>query len=123
VDLADIAGCPLVTYPERSNARRRLMRAFRAVGHAPRTVVSAIDEDVIKACVEEGLGVSIVASIAYDRAKDRRLGARDVSPLLEPSVTGVIVRRRAARRAEVLAFIEAFAPQWTRERVLQALQD
>jgi LysR family cys regulon transcriptional activator len=123
LSLEDIAAYPLVTYPERSNGRRRLMRAFGAVGHTPRTVVSAIDEDVIKACVEEGLGVSIVASIAYDRLKDRRLGARDVSPLLEPSVTGVIVRRSVARRPELLAFIGTFAPQWTRERILHELQD
>lgn len=119
--LQAIAEYPLITYAERSNGRRRLMRAFGALGYTPKIIVSAGDEDVVKACVEEGLGITILASIVYDPKRDTRLGARDVSSLLEPSVTGIIMRRSMARHEHITAFIEAFAPMWTKERIAAQL--
>ena len=87
--LEAIAEHPLITYAERSNGKRRLMRAFGAWGYTPKIIFSAGDEDVVKACVEEeGLGITILVSIVYDPKRDTGLGARDVSSLLEPSVTG-----------------------------------
>lgn len=120
--LEAIAGYPLVTHAERSNGRRRLMRAFGTLGYTPKVIVSAVDEDVIKACVEEGLGITILASIVYDPRRDTRLGARDVSSLLEPSVTSVIVRRSMIRHDYITAFIETFAPPWTKQRIGNELE-
>ena len=120
--LEAIAEYPLVTYAERSNVRRRLMRAFGALGYTPKIVVSAADEDVVKACVEEGLGITILASIVYDKKRDARLGARDVTSLLDPSVTGVIIRRSMARHEHISAFIEAFAPTWTKIKIAEQLE-
>lgn len=121
--LEAIAGYPLVTHAERSNGRRRLMRAFGTLGYTPKVIVSAIDEDVIKACVEEGLGITILASIVYDPRRDTRLGARDVSSLLEPSVTGIVVRRSMVRHDYITSFIEAFAPSWTKQRIANELKN
>lgn len=108
-----IAEYPLVTYDERSSGRRRLMRAFSVLGYTPRIAVSAADEDVIKACVETGLGIAIVASIVFDRKRDIRLGAVDVTPLLEPSTTSVVLRRNMVGHSHVADFIRAFAPAWS----------
>ena len=119
--LQAIAEYPLITYAERSNGRRRLTRAFGALGYTPKIIISAGDEDVIKACVEEGLGITILASIVYDPKRDTRLGVRDVSSLLEPSVTGIIMRRSMARHEHIAAFIEAFAPMWTKKRIAEQL--
>jgi len=119
--LQAIAEYPLITYAERSNGRRRLMRAFGALGYTPKIIVSAGDEDVVKACVEEGLGITILASIVYDPKRDTRLGARDVSSLLEPSVTGIIMRRSMARHEHIAAFVEAYAPMWNKGRIAAQL--
>jgi LysR family cys regulon transcriptional activator len=119
--LQAIAEYPLITYAERSNGRRRLTRAFGALGYTPKIIISAGDEDVIKACVEVGLGITILASIVYDPKRDTRLGVRDVSSLLEPSVTGIIMRRSMARHEHIAAFIEAFAPMWTKKRIAEQL--
>ena len=119
--LQAIAEYPLITYAERSNGRRRLTRAFEALGYTPKIIISAGDEDVIKACVEVGLGITILASIVYDPKRDTRLGVRDVSSLLEPSVTGIIMRRSMARHEHIAAFIEAFAPMWTKKRIAEQL--
>ena len=115
--LEAVAEYPLVSYDERSSGRRRMMKAFSVLGCTPRIAVSAADEDVIKACVEKGLGIAIVASIVYDKKRDTKLGAVDVTPLLEPSTTSVVLRRNMVGHAHVAAFIRAFAPAWTGERI------
>lgn len=121
--LREIAEHPLVGFDERSNGRRRLMRAFRGVGLIPKIGVTGADEDVIKGCVEEGLGVAILASIVYDPKRDPRLGAVDVTPLLEPSVTSIVVRRNVSALNHIALFIEAFAPNWTREALRRAADE
>lgn len=122
VTLESIADYPLVTHAERSSGRRRIMRAFGALGFTPKVIVSAVDEDVIKACVEEGLGITILASIVYDPKRDTKLRALDVTALLERSVTGVIVRKDMARHDHICAFIEAFAPMWTKEKIARKIK-
>lgn len=121
ITLESIANYPLITYAERSNGHRRLMRAFGALGFTPEVVVSAADEDVIKACVEQGLGITILASIVYDPKRDSKLRALDVTPLLESSVVGVIVRKSMAQHNHISTFIEAFAPQWTKDRIAREI--
>ncbi|OGA48332.1 MAG: hypothetical protein A3F74_05100 [Betaproteobacteria bacterium RIFCSPLOWO2_12_FULL_62_58] len=122
VTLESIAAYPLITHAERSTGRRRIMRAFGALGFTPKVTVTAVDEDVIKACVEEGLGITILASIVYDPERDTKLRALDVTPLLEPSVTGVVVRRDMARHDHICAFIEAFAPMWTKDKIAHEIK-
>jgi len=121
--LHDIAEYPLIGLDERSNGRRRLMRAFNASGVRPRFVVTAADEVVAKACVEEGLGVAIVPSIVHDPKRDAGLGAVDVTPLLEPSVTSIVVRRNVSGMNHIELFIQAFAPAWTRDEVRRAARE
>lgn len=119
--LENIAQYPLVTYGERSNGRRRLMQAFSALGFTPKITVSAVDEEIVKTCIEEGLGISILASIVYQPNRDTRLRARDVTSLLEPSMMNVVVRCSMAHHEYIADFIESFAPQWTRINIAAAL--
>jgi LysR family cys regulon transcriptional activator len=115
--LEAIADYPLITYDERSSGRRRLMKAFAALGYTPKIAVTAADEDVIKACVEKGLGIAIVASIVFDRKRDTKLGAADITPLLESSTTSVVLRRNAIGDSHVRDFITAFARDWSAEKI------
>ena len=112
---------PIVTYDAPSLGRSRLMQAFAAQGLTARVVLSAIDTDVIKAYVEEGLGIAIVAKLAFDPSRDRKLRAIDASRLFEPNTIHLGVRRNDYLRAYVLDFIEMFAPQLKRERVIARL--
>lgn len=99
------------------------MRAFGTLGYTPKVIVSAIDEDENKACVEEDLGITILASIVYVPRRGTRLDARDVSCLLEPSVTGIVVRRSMLRHDYITSFIEAFAYSWTKQRIANELNN
>jgi LysR family transcriptional regulator, cys regulon transcriptional activator len=81
-----------------------------------------MDADVIKTYVELGMGIGIVASIAFDAERDRTLRAIDARHLFEINLTRLALRRGAWQRGYVYAFIEAFAPTLTRSKVEQALQ-
>jgi len=84
-------------------------------------VLTAMDADVIKTYVELGLGVGIVASIAYDEERDRHLRAVDARHLFAVNMTRLAVRRGAWLRGFVYDFIETFAPPLKRRQVEQAL--
>lgn len=120
--LAALARYPIVTYDVGYTGRTHIDEAFARAGVKPSVVLTAMDADVIKTYVELGMGVGIVASIAFDESRDRNLQAADVGHLFEINVTRLAIRRGSYLRAYVYAFIEAFAAPLTRDVVQRALQ-
>jgi len=119
--LADLAAHPIITYDAGFTGRGHIDDAFAAAGLAPEIVLTAMDADVIKTYVELGLGVGIVASIAFDEERDRNLRALDARHLFAVNLTRLAVRRGTFLRGYVYAFIESFAPSLTRAVVDAAL--
>ncbi|MEO3713209.1 CysB family HTH-type transcriptional regulator [Roseateles flavus] len=115
--LQRLADYPIVTYETGYTGRSHIDQAFKAAGLAPHVVLAAMDADVIKTYVELGLGVGIVAAIAYDDERDRHLAAHDARHLFADNMTRLALRRDAYLRDYAYAFIETFAPPWTREAV------
>jgi LysR family cys regulon transcriptional activator len=113
---------PMVTYDEGYTGRSHIDEAFARAGIKPSIVLSAMDADVIKTYVELGMGVGIVASIAYDADRDRNLRAIDAGHLFEVNMTRLAFRKGAFLRGYAYAFIETFAPPLTREVVEQAVR-
>ena len=120
--LARLAAHPLITYDAGYTGRSHIDEAFGAEGLVPTLALTAMDADVIKTYVELGLGVGIVASIAYDPERDRGLRALDARHLFAVNMTRLAVRRGAWLRGYAYAFIEGFAPTLTREVVQRALE-
>ncbi|MFQ5661199.1 MAG: HTH-type transcriptional regulator CysB [Gammaproteobacteria bacterium] len=120
--LKRIAEHPIVTYVFGFTGRSHLDRAFDNAGLTPRVVFTAVDADVIKTYVKLGLGVGIVASMAYNPVLDNDLLAIDASHLFEPSTTKIGFRRGTFLRGYMFDFIELFAPHLTRQVVETALQ-
>ena len=75
--LEALAEYPLITYDEGFTGRGGSMQAFAAAGLAPDIVMSALDADVIKSYVELGLGVGIIASMAFEPERDTGLRLLD----------------------------------------------
>lgn len=115
--LEAIARYPLVTYDFAFTGRNRINEAFTGRGLKPNVVLTAIDSDVIKTYVALGLGVGIVARMAYDAATDKDLGMVDAAHLFASSTTRIGLRKNAWLRGYVYAFIELFAPQLSRHVV------
>jgi LysR family cys regulon transcriptional activator len=120
--LQDVAEWPLITYVFGFTGRSKLDEAFAQHGLQPRLALTAVDADVIKTYVRLGLGVGIVAKMAYDPKVDQDLVALDASHLFGPSVTKIGLRRDMFVRKFIYDFIELFAPHLTRAKVEQAMK-
>jgi LysR family cys regulon transcriptional activator len=120
--LEEIARHPIVTYDFAFAGRSQINKAFAARGLAPNVVLTALDTDVIKTYVALGLGIGIVASMAYDAATDTGLRAVDASHLFEWATTRIGLRRNDYLRGYTYAFIELFAPHLDRKAVAAALR-
>jgi LysR family cys regulon transcriptional activator len=120
--LSRLAEHPLITYDAGYTGRAHIDEAFARQGLTPTLALTAMDADVIKTYVELGLGVGIVASIAYDEERDRGLKALDARHLFAVNMTRLALRRGSYLRSYVFDFVETFAPSLTRSVVEQALQ-
>jgi LysR family cys regulon transcriptional activator len=120
--LEAVAAHPIITYDFAFTGDSPIRRAFEAKGITPNVVLTAIDADVIKAYVELGLGVGILAKMAFDPARDFGLRLIDASHLFAPSTTRIGIRRNAWLRGYVYEFIEMFAPQLTRAVVEKTMR-
>jgi LysR family cys regulon transcriptional activator len=121
ITLGDVAEWPIITYDSAFAGRSRINRAFRAKGLNPNVVLTAIDADVIKTYVALGMGIGIIASIAFDADKDQELRALDASHLFEPNTTRIGLLRNYYPRGFIYDFIEMFAPHLDRASVDEAM--
>lgn len=119
VTLADIAEHPIVTYHEGFTGRANIDRRFADAGLTPDIVLSAIDADVIKTYVDIGLGIGIIASVAYDPDRDNRLVRLDTPDLFVPNTTLLGIRRGVYLRSYAYAFIQKLVPGLTEQKILQ----
>lgn len=121
--LEDVAQYPIVTYVFGFTGRSKLDAAFQAHGLTPHVVFTATDADVIKTYVRLGIGVGIIASMAFEPEKDGAdLVALDASHLFENSTTSIGFRKGTFLRGFMYDFMKEFAPHLTRERVEAAMQ-
>jgi LysR family transcriptional regulator, cys regulon transcriptional activator len=120
--LGDIAAYPLVSYDISMTGRGAVNQAFAAEGLAPTFVLSAMDSDVLKTYVELGIGIGLLAEMAYDPKQDSRLGAISVRHLFAESITKIALKRNAVLRAYTYELIELLAPALTPKVVDTALR-
>jgi LysR family transcriptional regulator, cys regulon transcriptional activator len=119
--LEALAKHPIVTYDFSFTGRSAINAAFAARGLEPNIVLTALDSDVIKTYVELGMGVGIVAQMAFDAAKDSGFELLDASHLFATSMTRLALRKGVFLRGYVYEFIALFAGQYTRAAVDAAL--
>jgi len=121
LSLAALAKQPLVTYTFGFTGRSHLDEAFNAESLTPNVVLTAVDADVIKTYVRLGLGVGVVANMAYDPVDDDDLVRLDASHLFAASTTHIGFRHNLFLRGYMRQFIEIFAPHLTSKRIDQAI--
>ena len=118
--LEDVASYPIVTYVFGFTGRSKLDDAFFDHGLSPKVVFTAADADVIKTYVRLGLGIGIVAKMAFDEKTDTDLVALDASHLFSSSITKIGFRRGTFLRSYMYDFIKMFAPHLSKDLVEQA---
>lgn len=120
VTLDAVAAHPIITYDEGLTGRARIDHAFQEHGLVPEVAMMALDADVIKAYVELGMGVGIIAAMAFDPVRDAALRLLSTPGLFETNTSSIAVRRGRFLRGYVYRFIEMCAPDITESRVRAA---
>jgi LysR family cys regulon transcriptional activator len=115
--LEDIAAYPLITYDTAFAGRNKIDHAFALRSLKPEILLEAIDADVIKTYVELGMGVGIIAGMAFDAERDRNLRALPAGHLFGSNVSRVAMKNGAYLRGYVYTFIELLTPTLNRKLI------
>lgn len=108
--LKKLAEYPIVAYSTPFSGRWIVEEAFASAGLRPLIVCSAIDADVSKTYVELGMGIAVLARIAFDPARDRNLVALDAGHLFRPSILNLVFRKHGYLSRHAHEFVSLFAP-------------
>lgn len=119
--LKDIASYPIITYQIGYTGRAHIDAAFKAASVEPDIVLTAMDADVIKTYVELGLGIGIIASVAWDDDRDRSLALLDAGHLFPVNTTRIGFSRSHWLTGFALGFIETFVPTLTKEKIMEEI--
>jgi len=84
-------------------------------------VMSALDADVIKTYVELGLGIGIIASMAYQKDRDTQLSLLESSHLFSNNTTRIAIRKGHYLRGYAYKFIELCSKELTENEIKLAL--
>ena len=122
VSLEEIASYPLITYDSAFAGRNKIDHAFALRQIKPDILLEAIDADVIKTYVELGMGVGIIAGMAFDAERDKNLRSIPVGNLFGMNVSRIALKQGAYLRSYIYTFIELLAPTLNRKLIDQVLQ-
>lgn len=111
-----------MVYDKKFSSGWRVMEAFERNGIKPRVVLTAIDAEVVKAYVAEGIGVAFLQELTFDPARDKGLAARNVDNLFEPSTAVIMLRKNGYLRNYAYRFIQLINPSIDRVTVRKALE-
>jgi LysR family cys regulon transcriptional activator len=112
---------PLITYHEGYTGRARIDASFAKLGLAPDIVMSALDADVIKTYVQVGLGVGIVAAMAFDAARDQGLRLLPAAHLFRSNTTKIAIRRGHYLRGYAYRFLQECVADLNENTVKEAI--
>ena len=113
---------PLITYDFAFTGGSLVKQVFNQAGLEPNVVLTAIDADVIKTYVNLGLGIGLLAAMAYNPERDANLAMLDASHLFPASTTYLGLRKDAFLRDYVYDFIHILVPELNRSAVISALK-
>jgi LysR family cys regulon transcriptional activator len=113
IDLQALADYPLVTYVFSGTGESSFKRAFREHGLEPRVVFTARDADIIKTYVRMGMGVGVIASMAFECTDREDLVAIDAKDLFPMVTTWLGFPRDMVLRGYMVDFVHLFAPHYS----------
>ena len=125
VSLTDITAYALVThvfgFGFNTLGSTTLGKAFKRRGLEPRIALAAGNADVIKSYVRAGLGVGVIADLAYDAIEDSDLVCLNVPELNESYLASIGIRRGSYIPRYMYDFIEGFAPHLKRDVITEVM--
>jgi LysR family cys regulon transcriptional activator len=98
-----------------------LGKALNRTGLKPNIALAAGNADVIKSYVRDGLGVGVLADLAYDSTLDSDLVCLDVPEFDDFYPASLGIRRGSYIPGYMYDFIEGFAPHLKRDVVTEVM--
>ena len=120
LDLKSLAEHPLVTYVFSLTGESSFKRAFNEQGLEPRVVFTARDADIIKTYVRMGLGVGVIASMAFECQDSADLVAIEAKGLFPQVTTWLGFPRDMVLRSYMVDFIHLLAPHYQKRDIRDA---
>lgn len=108
ISLKDLSQYPIVTYVLGFTGRQHFNDQFIQADLKPNIILSAADTDIIKAYVLDGLGIGVIASMAYDANVDNKWRHKDLSHLFPWEVTRIAYLKNKFIRRYQQTFIDLF---------------
>lgn len=118
ITLDDLAEYPIITYQEGVTGRNVIDDAFTKANLSPDIIMSALDSNVIKTYVELGLGIGIIASMAYNPTKDQSLVSLKSDHLFKENTAKIAIRKGLYLRNYVHTFIKLCVKDFD-EKIIQ----
>lgn len=119
--LEDLVQYPIITYVHGFTGRYKQDEIFDEHQLQPNIVLAAVDADVIKTYVRLGLGIGIIADMAFNEELDKDLVALKVKHLFGYTISQIAIKKERYIKPYVYPFIEMFAPHLTRSMIEQAI--
>lgn len=122
IGLSDLARHPIISYTHSFDKDSDLANAFASADIQPNVVFTAEDPEVIKSYVRKGMGVGVVACMAFSSEADTDLVAINAAHLFPSCTTWIGFRRDRFLREYMYAFLELIVPETDREFIDQAIK-
>ncbi|MBX3651651.1 MAG: LysR family transcriptional regulator [Burkholderiales bacterium] len=123
ITIKKILKYPLITHDSSFTGRQVIREAFSRVNEKPFVVLDGADADISKAYAARGLGIAVLAKVAFDPKRDMRLRLLKVENLLSPSILYISFRRDIYLRTFLLEFISMYAPHLSADLIKRAISD
>jgi LysR family cys regulon transcriptional activator len=120
--LEHLAQYPIVTYDRAFSGRRSVDKAFDSKGISPDIVLEAIDADVIKTYVDVGMGIGIIAGVAFEPVRDAHLVSLPAGHLFGQQTTRIAIKSGVFLRDYVYTFISMLAPDLDPEKIREQVE-
>ena len=120
--LADIVRHPIISYTYSFTEESSLGQVFSSAGVEPNVVFTAQDPDIIKTYVRKGMGIGILACMAYDEHRDEDLVAINAGYLFPSLTTWVGFRKDRFLSEYMYGFLELVVPDASRDSIKQSIQ-
>ncbi len=121
--LDDIVKYPIITYVQGFTGRYKQDEVFKQHHLQPNIVLAAVDADVIKTYVRLGLGIGIIADMAFNSELDSDLSVLSVKHLFGMSTSQIAIKKGRYIKPWIYPFIELFAPHLTQKLIKKAVKE
>jgi LysR family cys regulon transcriptional activator len=111
ITLKALCEYPLITYVFGFTGRGNFSETFAKANLTPTVILAAVDTDIIKTYVREGLGIGIIASLAYSSKTDSDLESRSLEALFPWETTKIAYHKDKFLRHYQQHFINLFLEQ------------